>query len=157
MRFPETAVRVVRDYELQKENSMEARVNQLIEEPVVVEVIESKPVPPKKLGRVGMILKDVLGGDFLAYDWSKRQLNFIVFLAAIAVFYISNSYYAESVIRRIDDTNRELKELHYEYISGKSKVMNLSKQSVLIKKLEKTGLKESIEPVRKIIANKNDQ
>jgi hypothetical protein len=35
--------------------------------------------------------------------------------------------------------------------------MNQSKQSVIIKKLENSGLKESVEPVRKIIANKKEQ
>jgi hypothetical protein len=134
---------------------MEERVNHIIEEAVVKP--QAPPPAPKKLSRFGRLITEVLGGEFLAYDWSRRQLNYIVFLAAVGVVYISNSYYAESIVRRIDDMNRELKELHYEYISSKSKVMNQSKQSVIIKKLENSGLKESVEPVRKIIANKKEQ
>lgn len=142
-------------YVLPKRNKMEPRVNHIIEETVAEQ--PAPPVAPKKKSRIGRLFTDVLGGEFLAYDWSRRQLNYIVFLAAVGVVYISNSYYAESVVRRIDDMNRELKELHYEYISSKSKVMNQSKQSVIIKKLENSGLKESVEPVRKIIANKKEQ
>jgi hypothetical protein len=121
-----------------------------------VKVQAEVPQIPKKPGRFAKLFKEVLGGEFLANEWSRRQLNFIVFLAGIGVLYISNSYYAESVVRQIDDMNRELKELHVEYISSKSEVMNRSKQSVLIKKLENSGLKESIEPVRKIIVNQAD-
>jgi len=133
---------------------MEPRVNYIIEETVVEPQL---PTPsPKKKSRIGKLFTDVMGGEFLAYDWSRRQLNYIVFLAAVGVAYISNSYYAESIVRRIDDMNRELKELHYEYISSKSKVMNQGKQSVIIKKLENTGLKESVEPVRKIITKETE-
>jgi hypothetical protein len=121
-----------------------------------VTVQPETPKIPKKPGRFAKLFQEILGGEFLANEWSRRQLNFIVFLAAVGFFYISNSYYAESVVRQIDDMNRELKELHVEYISSKSEVMNRSKQSVLIKKLEKSGLKESIEPVRKIIVNQAD-
>jgi cell division protein FtsL len=99
---------------------------------------------------------DVLGGDFLAYDWVRRQINFVFFLAALALVYIANSYYAEDMSRKIDDLNRELKELHYEYISAKSELMQQTKQSTIAKKLSKSGLKESVEPVRKIIIRKED-
>lgn len=140
---------------------MEEKRNVFFEVPEPEPEPEVKPnaeVPqiPKKPGWFAKLFKKVLGGEFLANEWSRRQLNFIVFLAGIGVLYISNSYYAESVVRQIDDMNRELKELHVEYISSKSEVMNRSKQSVLIKRLEKSGLKESIEPVRKIIVNQAD-
>jgi len=97
---------------------------------------------------------NVLGGDFLAQDWARRQIKFLLFLTIVGVAYIANSYYIESVARKIDKTTREIKELQFEYISSKSKVMHESKQSEIARKLIKKGIKESTEPVNKIIVPK---
>lgn len=100
---------------------------------------------------------DVLGGDFLANKWARKQTNYLLFLATIALVYIANSYYTEDIARKIDKINRELKELQFEYISTKSEVMHHGKQSELARKLQPTGLKESVEPVKKIIISKKEK
>ena len=50
-------------------------------------------------------------------------------------------------VRQINHLYAELKEINYEYITGKSKLEELSKQSVIAKRLEKTGIKESTKPI----------
>lgn len=120
------------------------------------EVLQAKPEPKKQRSFFGRFFLDVLGGDFLAYSWVRRQTNFVFFLAAMALVYIANSYYAEGMSRKIDDLNRELKELHYEYISTKSDLMQQTKQSEIAKKLKNSGLKESTEPVKKLIIKTED-
>jgi len=127
---------------------MTKKVNILVEKQ---ELPEQKTVPRKKRSFSGRLFMEVLGGDFLAYNWVRRQINYVFFLAALALIYIANSYYAEDMSRKIDDLNRELKELHYEYISAKSELMQQTKQSTIAKRLSKSGLKESVEPVRKIV------
>ncbi len=127
---------------------MTKKVNILVEKQ---ELPEQKPVSKKKRSFSGRLFMEVLGGDFLAYNWVRRQINYVFFLAALALVYIANSYYAEDMSRKIDDLNRELKELHYEYISAKSELMQQTKQSTIAKRLTNSGLKESVEPVRKII------
>lgn len=115
--------------------------------------------PKKKVGKGKKIFSqafyDVLGGEFLAQDWAVRQISFILFLAALALVYIANTYYTEATSRTIDRVNREIKELQYEYIYGKSAVMSESKQTEIARKLEKKGLKESVDPVGKIVVSKN--
>jgi hypothetical protein len=148
-------VRAARIYELLKDCKMAKNVNQLIE-PQEPEQEVKEPKPEKRQRFLGKVILDVLGGDFLAYDWARRQINYVFFLAALALLYIANSYYAEDMSRSIDDTNREIKELHYEYISSKSELMHQTKQSEVAKKLEKTGLKESVEPVKKLIRIKEE-
>jgi hypothetical protein len=89
----------------------------------------------------------------LRLDWKKwlnyqsivKQLPFFLFLALLAVIYIYNGHYADKTIRRINKTAKEVKELQYEYISVKSKVMYQSKQSELVKAVEPLGLKELVE------------
>jgi len=132
---------------------MAKKVNVLVEKQ---ETPKEKPVAEKKRSFSGRLFMDVLGGDFLAYNWVRRQIDFVFFLAALALVYIADSYYAGAMSRQIDNLNRELKELHYEYISTKSELMQQTKQSTIANKLSKSGLKESVEPVHKIIIKGED-
>lgn len=106
-------------------------------------------------GGSSRIIKGLLGGSFLAKDSSIRFLPFLLFMTFLGLVYIANIYYAEENIRRIDDISRDLKELRYEYISTHTKLMHISKQSELVKRLEFLGLKESTTPPFKIQALKN--
>ena len=82
---------------------------------------------------------------WLNYQSIVKQVPFFLFLAVLAVIYIYNGHLADKTIRKINQTAKEVKELKYEYISVKSKVMYQSKQSELIKAVEPLGLKELTE------------
>ncbi|MGQ0739061.1 MAG: FtsL-like putative cell division protein [Bacteroidota bacterium] len=85
---------------------------------------------------------------WLNYQSVVKQVPFFLFLALLAVIYIYNGHYADKTIRSINRTSKEVKELQYEYIDVKSKVMGQSKQSELVKAVEPLGLKElTISPV----------
>ncbi len=79
---------------------------------------------------------------WLNYQSIVKQVPFFLFLAALAVAYIFNGHYADKTIRKINRTAKEVRELKYEYIAVKSKVMYQSKQSELVKVVEPLGLKE---------------
>ncbi|HUR66696.1 MAG TPA: FtsL-like putative cell division protein [Chitinophagaceae bacterium] len=79
---------------------------------------------------------------WLNYQSVVKQVPFFLFLALLAVLYIYNGHYADKTIRQINRTSKEVKELQYEYIDVKSKVMGQSKQSELVKTVEPLGLKE---------------
>ncbi|MGB3005462.1 MAG: FtsL-like putative cell division protein [Chitinophagaceae bacterium] len=82
---------------------------------------------------------------WLNYQSIVKQVPFFLFLALLAVVYIYNGHLADKTIRNINRTAKEVKELQYEYISVKSKVMYQSKQSELIKAVEPLGLKELVQ------------
>lgn len=82
----------------------------------------------------------------LSYRWIMKNVSFFLFLAALAVIYIYNGHYADKIVRDINKTNKELKELQYEYKTLKSEVMFRSKQSELAKAVEPFGLKELTQP-----------
>jgi chaperonin cofactor prefoldin len=63
-------------------------------------------------------------------------------LALLAVVYIYNGHYADKTIREISKTEKELKELQYDYKTVKGDVLFRSKQSELVKVVEPLGLKE---------------
>jgi chaperonin cofactor prefoldin len=56
--------------------------------------------------------------------------------------YIYNGHYADKTIREISKTEKELKELQYDYKTVKGDVLFRSKQSELVKAVEPLGLKE---------------
>jgi predicted membrane protein len=93
----------------------------------------------------------------LNYQSIVRQIPFFLFLALLAVVYIYNGHYADKTIRDISKTERELKELQYEYKTVKGDVLFRSKQSELVKAVEPLGLKElSAAPIVLIDSSKQE-
>jgi hypothetical protein len=88
------------------------------------------------------------------YQLIVRNLPFLLFLAVIALVYISNSHLAEKKVRRINKLSREIKELKWEYLSVKSELMFRSKLSEVSKAVEPLGLKELSTPPQRIEVKK---
>ena len=82
----------------------------------------------------------------LGYRWVVRNIGFLLFLAALAVIYIYNGHYADKISRDLSRTDKELKELQYEYKTLKSEVMFRSKESELAKAVAPFGLVELTQP-----------
>ena len=89
-------------------------------------------------------------GESFAGNWKRllnyksivKQLPFFLLLTGLAVLYIYNGHFADKTIRNINKTEKEVKELQYEYKTVKSEVMFRSQQSELAKAVEPLGLKE---------------
>ncbi len=103
------------------------------------------------VGTIGRAAQDVLGGAILENKKTQRIIPYLLFLAFLAFVYITNDYLLENKVRTITRLQREIKELRYEYVSVKSNLMTLSKQSQLEKRLESLGIKENMEPVKTIV------
>jgi len=110
--------------------------------------------PVRKPGKMTKGLHDVIGGDLLSNRAVLSNLPFLVFLAALAMFYISNTYYSEKTFKQIEKTKNELKELRYQSISAKSKMLDVGKQTEIAKKVELLGIKGTTTPPYKIFYSK---
>lgn len=86
-----------------------------------------------------------------------RMMPYIFFLTFLALIYIGNIYYAERTIRDIARTEREIKELRSEFITGKSDLMYRSKLSEVAVAIRPRELKESVVAPRKIIVRKSKE
>ncbi len=122
-----------------------------------IENVDSKKsttdTPPPKKRKKGVLAKGlstVFSGTFLTNENTLKHVPFILFLALIAILYIANGYYADDKIREVNKISNELKELRSEYISTKSDLMFVSKQSEVAKAAEPMGIKEPIVPPMKI-------
>ena len=99
------------------------------------------------------LFADLLNGNILTRESFLDHLPYILFIAMLALGYISNGFLAEDNIRKLNRINNEIKELRSEYITLKSELMYKSKQSELVKIIEERelGLKASYEPPKKIV------
>jgi hypothetical protein len=89
---------------------------------------------------------DVLSGKALEEKSFMEIVPFVLFVSAVMVFYIHNSYRAESYVREISALERELKDLRSEYITRKSQLMFYGKQTEVQKLVADQGLQKSSVP-----------
>jgi len=82
-----------------------------------------------------------------------RNLPFIFFIAAIGILYIANAHYAESSVRESSDIEKRLNELRWDYMTTKSELEYIRKQSEVAKMVAPDGLNELREPPKKIVVN----
>jgi hypothetical protein len=92
--------------------------------------------------------------NFFNRDLVIRNIPFVIYLTFIALFYIWNSYTIDKTVREIDKTDKELKELRSEFITGKSDLMYKCKMTEVANNIEMYGVKESKEAPKKILITK---
>jgi len=74
-------------------------------------------------------------------------------LKPIDAVLVKNGYWADDKVRQVNKLSSQIKEFRSEYISTKSDLMFVSKQSEVAKSAEKLGLKEPIVPPMKIVVD----
>lgn len=82
----------------------------------------------------------------ISHKWVVKNIPFFLFLTGLAVLYIYNGHYNDKLLLKISTTEKQIKELEYEYKTIKSDVIFRSKASELIKAVEPLGLKELTTP-----------
>ncbi len=83
--------------------------------------------------------------------WIVKNIPFYFFIAAIAIVYIANGHYADKTMRKISETEKNLKEMEYEFKTVKQEVIFRSKESELAKAVAPLGLKPLMAPPLRII------
>lgn len=136
---------------------MANKFKEVKKEEQIIEEVKPTPsasaTPRKKKSGIVRSLNSVFSGTFLSNEKVLKHIPFVLFLSVIAILYIANGYWADDKIRQVNKLNSRLKELRSEYISTKSDLMFVSKQSEVAKSAEKMGLKEPITPPMKIVVD----
>ena len=124
-----------------------------------VKPIEEKKVKPEKKAQ-GKGRRFIHALNVISFIDKKALMHFmpfVFFLTFLAIIYIGNSYMAENIVRKIDQTEKDLKELRSEYISGKTELMLKSKQTEVAASVAPLGLKESTVAPRKIVVRNTSE
>ena len=99
--------------------------------------------------------------SILNYQWIVMNIPFFLFLAFIAILYIANGHLADKTIRKINTTQKELKELQFEYKTLKAELMKRSRAIEIEEAVAPYGIVVAKEmPIRiplekKIVSNQN--
>jgi len=83
---------------------------------------------------------------YFNYTTIVKNIPFILFLSTLAICYIYNGHYSDKLTRKIGESEKNVKELQFEFKTLKSEVIFRSKESELLKVVEPIGLKELKEP-----------
>lgn len=81
------------------------------------------------------------------------NIPLILYIAFLALVYITINHHAENTIRDINKTAKELKELRWRYVDEKTQIMFLTKESQLEQNASSLGLKKTLVPPYKIAIN----
>lgn len=121
------------------------------EEPKEFVDVDSKPAQPKER-KDGIKFIDFLTGNIFTRESISRQFPFLLFLVFIAIFYINNHYRYDRLMRTEQKLRSEVKNLRAESVTTAAKLMQISRQSEVIKLVEQQGLglQESTTPPKKV-------
>jgi hypothetical protein len=101
-------------------------------------------------------VRQVLNGRFFESEWFRRNRILLFVIFAMLFTNITVRYKSEKVIREMTALEDSLIELRSKSISIAADVMKLSRQSMIIGRVKKSGLElqTSKEPPRKIYVDK---
>lgn len=112
--------------------------------------------PKKESENANVFFKKLFVDGAVSKEAATAMMPFLVFISLLTMLYIGNSHMAVKNIRDIDKLNKEVKELSWEYKSLKADLMFKSKLTEVAKKVDTLGLKELIEPPKKIIISSDE-
>ncbi|MBK79142.1 MAG: S-adenosyl-methyltransferase [Flavobacteriaceae bacterium] len=93
----------------------------------------------------------ILNIDFLIKQDSFRNWRMIFFISILALVMISSGHSADKKIFLIASLNSKIKALKSQFVENKTKLINLKKETNIIKKLGYKGIRPSSKPPVKII------
>ena len=107
-----------------------------------------------KEGSTTAFLRKLFTEGVITKETATDILPFIIFLCVLVMLYIANSHMAIKNIRKIGGLSKDVKELSWEYKSLKAELMFKSKPTEVAKRVDTLGIKELIEPPKKLIVEK---
>ncbi|MBB2144127.1 hypothetical protein GM921_01400 [Pedobacter sp. LMG 31464] len=134
-------------------NQFRKRIEEQEEELEAQKGQEVSEEPEKEDGPTTAFFRKLFTEGVVSKESATDMLPFLIFLCVLGMIYIANSHMAVKNIRDIDKLSKEVKELSWEYKSLKADLMFKSKLTEVAKKVDTLGIKELIEPPKKIIVN----
>jgi hypothetical protein len=121
------------------------------------ELLKKSDMQGKDKNSRGPGVKSFIGGTILTDERVTKQIPFLIFLAFLAILLITNRNWSERTIRKVEVLQGTLDELRSESITLSAKLMNSSRPSEIVKKVERANidLVEPSRPPQKLVVKKN--
>ena len=97
-------------------------------------------------------MQDVLNGNIFTKQRVRRHYKLLLLIFVLLIVYIFEGYQSQRQQARIVELNRALQDAHYEYLTINAELTEMSRQSIVSKRLKDAGsnVKESTTPARSI-------
>lgn len=118
-----------------------------------VEFVDIEPESTKQREKNdGLRVKDFLTGNIFTREAIARQFPYMIFLVVLAILYISNHYRYDRLLRNEQKLRVEVRDLRAESVTTAAKLMQISRQSEVLKLVQQQGLglEESTTPPKKV-------
>lgn len=83
--------------------------------------------------------QDTLSGDVFLREKVRAQMPVALLICGLIVVYIMCGYRAQKQQKQIADLNRQLEEAHFEYLTLQAQLVEQSRQSFVLRKLQENG------------------
>lgn len=121
------------------------REEEELEQEMEIKPVQKKATMPRNFFTV------LLTDGVISKEAASEMMPFIIFIAFLGMVYIGNRHFTEKNIRNIDKLNKEVKEMRWDYKTLKADLMLKSTQTEVAKKVDTLGLKEPVEPPKKLM------
>lgn len=124
-----------------------------VEEPVAAKKKTDKKIKKESTSskpRKQNLIIQVLNGDILTRDFVLNNLSFIFFILLLLLLMVAKGYYGKQLQKDINDLQADVDVKTAEYIENKAKLEESTSRYRLVQKLEKRGLKETVNPAKVI-------
>jgi len=85
-------------------------------------------------------MKELLSGNMITEKIILKYLGYISLITFLAAIYIGNRFHAEKITRESTRLQREVKDLRADALSTSADLMNISRQSEVIRLVREKGL-----------------
>ena len=122
---------------------IEAQAQEETTPPFTTGKVKGETSSPKGIRRFLQVF-DVVGGNNMKNI--LLSLPFVLFLVILGFIHIANNHLAESFGRRISTTEKNVRDLRWQYMETTNKLMKKSRLSEVSKLVDEQGLKELRQP-----------
>jgi hypothetical protein len=109
-----------------------------------------KKVKKKSSTKSKSTFVQILNGEFLTKEFVLNNLSFIFYIIFLLLLLVGKGYYGKQLAKDADKAQDELNELSADYLEVKAKLEERTRRQLLIEKLGKEGLIETVNPTKVI-------
>jgi hypothetical protein len=85
-------------------------------------------------------LRDVINGNILTKNFFRKQYALLALIALLAFMYVDNRYYCETQLAKVIELKKSIKDVKYESLTISAKLMEISRQSNIMRMVNERGL-----------------
>lgn len=99
-------------------------------------------------------LRDIINGDILTKNFFRKQYLLILLIAFLSFMYVDNRFSYETQLSKVLELKKKIKDVKYESMTVSAELMEISRQSNVVKLLNEKGLDLKVTEIPPYIIDK---